>query len=118
MLSIAREEGVRIVEFTVAPQVNPTEGGKPYHEWFVEFDNEPVNLLAFAKKVDIEMQKQNIYYKDLIDGNILQTLKIRALKKDAFREYMKSIGKLGGQNKVPRLSDDRKIAEQLQGFLK
>ena len=118
MLSIAGAEGVRIVEFTVAPQVNPTEGGKPYHEWFVEFDNEPADLLVFAKKVDLEMQEQNIYYKDLIAGNILQTLKIRALKKDAFREYMKSIGKLGGQNKVPRLSDDRKIAEQLQGYLK
>lgn len=118
MLSVADAEGLRIVEFTVAPQVNPQEGGKPYHEWFVEFDNEPTNVLAFAQKVDIAMQGQNIYYKDLIAGNILQTLKIRPLKRDAFREYMKSIGKLGGQNKVPRLSNDRKIAEQLQDFLK
>jgi hypothetical protein len=118
MLSVAAEEGIRIVEFTVAPQVAPLDGTKPYHEWFVEFDNEPVNLQSFSQKVDIAMQGQNIYYKDLIEGNILQTLKIRPMQKDAFREYMKSIGKLGGQNKVPRLSNDRKIAGELEKFIK
>ena len=118
MLSVAAQEGIRIVEFTVAPQVAPSDGTKPYHEWFVEFDNEPLNLQSFAQKVDIAMQGQNIYYKDLIEGNILQTLKIRPMQKDAFREYMKSIGKLGGQNKVPRLSNDRKIADELAKLLK
>jgi len=118
MLSVAATEGIRIVEFTVAPQVAPEEGGKAYHEWFVEFDNEPANLLAFAQKVDIEMQEQNIYYKDLIEGAILQTLKIRPLKKGGFRDYMKSIGKLGGQNKVPRLANDRKIVDELGRFVK
>jgi hypothetical protein len=118
MLSVAATEGIRIVEFTVAPQVAPLDGTKPYHEWFVEFDNEPVNLQSFSQKVDIAMQGQNIYYKDLIEGNILQTLKIRPMQKDAFREYMKSIGKLGGQNKVPRLSNDRNIAGELEKFIK
>lgn len=113
LLETAAEEGIRIVEFTVAPQVNPPEGGTPYHEWFIEFDEEPGDLEAFAKKVDAEMVKQNIYYEDLISGGILRPLKIRSMQRDAFRTYMKTQGKLGGQNKVPRLSNDRKIAEQL-----
>ena len=116
LLQVASHEGLKIVEFTVAPQVNPPDGSLPYHEWFIEFDELPKDLTAFAKSVDKEMEKQNIYYEDLISGNILQPLKITPLEKDAFRKYMKSVGKLGGQNKVPRLSNDRKIADQLQSF--
>ncbi len=116
LLSVANEAGIRIVEFTVAPQVNPSNGELPYHEWFIEFDTLPDNLAAFAAKVDAAMIKQNIYYEDLIVGKILQPLKINPLQKNAFREYMKTQGKLGGQNKVPRLSNDRKIAEALQVF--
>lgn len=116
LLPVANAEGVRIVEFTVAPQVNPPEGGLPYHEWFIEFDNPPADLEAFALRVDAAMRQQNIYYDDLITGNILRTLVIRPLKRDAFREYMKSQGKLGGQNKVPRLANDRKIADWMAGW--
>jgi hypothetical protein len=116
LLPVARAAGVRIVEFTVAPQVNPPEGGLPYHEWFVEFDNPPADLDAFALQVDAAMREQNIYYDDLLTGNILRALKIRPLRRDAFREYMKSEGKLGGQNKVPRLANDRKIAAWLEGW--
>ena len=116
LLPVANAAGVRIVEFTVAPQVNPPEGGLPYHEWFIEFDNPPADFAAFATDVDVRMRAQNIYYDDLITGNILRPLKIRALRRDAFREYMKSQGKLGGQNKVPRLANDRKIAEVLEGW--
>lgn len=116
LLSVADQESVRIVEFTVAPQVAPPEGGLPYHEWFIEFDNVPENLDAFAAKVDKAMIQQNIYYEDLITGNILQPLKIRPLQRNAFREYMKTQGKLGGQNKVPRLSNDRKIVADLEAF--
>ena len=105
-----------ISEFTVAPQVNP-ENGLPYHEWFIEFENEPNNLLEFATKIDASMQAQNIYYLDLIAGKVLQQLVIRKVKKGGFHEYMKSIGKFGGQNKIPQLSDDRKIADVLQKFL-
>ena len=105
--------GVKVVEFTVAPQVKPSGGGTPYHEWLVEFDKVPAQLEAFAKRLDEEMVKQNIYYEDLISGGILRPLVIRPLERDAFRNYMKSQGKLGGQNKVPRLSNDRKIADQL-----
>jgi len=105
-----------ISEFTVAPQVNP-ENGLPYHEWFIEFENEPNNLLEFATKIDASMQTQNIYYLDLIAGKVLQQLVIRKVKKGGFHEYMKSIGKFGGQNKIPQLSDDRKIADVLQNFL-
>ncbi len=118
LLSVANEEGVEITEFTVAPQVNPAEGELPYHEWFVEFSKAPQDLVAFSLKVDQALQQKNIYYFDLIEGNILQPLKIRTLAKDAFVNYMKAEGKLGGQNKVPRLSNDRKIAEGLKEYVK
>lgn len=104
---------VSINEFTVAPQINPPEGGLPYHEWLIEFEKEPDNIDAFEKKIDETLQKQNSYYFDLIEGKILRGLKIRKLEKNTFSEYMKSIGKLGGQNKVQRLSNDRKIADIL-----
>lgn len=107
------ETDIKINEFTVAPQVNPPNGELPYHEWFIEFDSIPNNLDVIAKAVDKAMQKQNAYYLDLVEGKILQTLKIRAVTKNGFKTYMKSVGKLGGQNKIPRLSNDRKIADKL-----
>lgn len=112
LLKAASEENVHITEFTVAPMIQQGEG-KSYHEWFVEFENEPNNLEAFALKVDQNLREKNIYYYDLITGNILQPLQIRIVRKNGFIDYMKSIGKLGGQNKVPRLSNDRKIADEL-----
>ena len=108
---------INVSEFTVAPQVNPSEG-LPYHEWFIEFENEPEDIDDFASKIDASMQIQNVYYFDLIEGKILQPLLIRKVKKGGFYEYMKSIGKFGGQNKIPQLSDNRKIADVLQNFLK
>jgi hypothetical protein len=112
-LSLTIEKmGGQVVEFTVAPQVNPNEG-LPYHEWFIEFAIEPNDVSAFIGVLDLELQKQNSYYFDLIKGNVLQELKLTGIKKDGFNAYMKSIGKLGGQNKVPRLSNDRKIANEL-----
>ncbi|MES2448267.1 MAG: GH3 auxin-responsive promoter family protein [Bacteroidota bacterium] len=116
ILSVANTEGIEITEFTVAPQVNPPDGELPYHEWFVEFANEPKDLKTFSEKVDLALQKKNIYYFDLIEGKILQKLMIRSLKKDAFVNYMRAEGKLGGQNKVPRLSNDRKLAEVLEKY--
>jgi hypothetical protein len=110
-------ENVKVTEFTVAPQVTPNEG-LPYHEWFMEFDNAPIDLGAFEKELDNNLRKLNSYYDDLLKGSILRTLKINTLKPSAFIEYMKSQGKLGGQNKVPRLSNDRKIAEALLPFCK
>ncbi len=104
-----------IQEFTVAPQVNPIEG-LPYHEWFIEFAETPSNLNALAHEIDLSLQKQNSYYKDLIAGKILQPLKIKVIETGGFTNYMKSIGKLGGQNKLPRLSNDRNIAEALTQF--
>jgi len=103
---------ISISEFTVAPQINP-ESGLPFHEWFIEFESEPQDLLSLAKEIDSSMQQQNSYYEDLIVGNVLQPLKITVIKKNGFQDYMKSIGKLGGQNKIPRLSNDRKIADAL-----
>ncbi|MBP7821656.1 MAG: GH3 auxin-responsive promoter family protein [Saprospiraceae bacterium] len=114
LLPVANQLGIGIVEFTVAPQVNPSDGGLPYHEWFIEFNETPEMLSAFAEHVDTRMRQQNIYYDDLIAGNILRKLVITPLKRDAFRNYMKLEGKLGGQNKVPRLSNDRKIAQVLE----
>jgi hypothetical protein len=113
LMTVAIEEGLDITEFTVAPQVNPPKGELPYHEWFIEFGKQPDDLKTFALKVDNVLQKKNIYYFDLIEGNILQPLIIQSLRKDAFIDYMRSQGKLGGQNKVPRLSNDRKIADEL-----
>ena len=116
LLSVANQEQVGITEFTVAPQVETAVGELPYHEWFVEFSNPPKDLAAFSKKVDEALQKKNIYYFDLIEGKILQPLIIRTLQKDAFVNYMRGQGKLGGQNKVPRLSNDRKIANDLSSY--
>ncbi|MGG8495374.1 GH3 auxin-responsive promoter family protein [Tenacibaculum sp. TC6] len=107
---------INVSEFTVAPQVSP-EQGLPYHEWFIEFENEPQDLEEISLKIDASMQEQNIYYRDLIEGKVLRPLIIRKVKKGGFHEYMKSIGKFGGQNKIPQLSDNRKIAEVLQNFL-
>jgi hypothetical protein len=104
---------VRINEFTVAPQVAP-ESGLPYHEWLVEFENEPGDIAAFAQKIDDEMRKQNAYYDDLVSGNVLRPLVIARIPKQGFERYMKSIGKLGGQNKLPRLSNDRTIADAVE----
>ena len=103
---------ISVNEFTVAPQINP-KTGLPYHEWFIEFENEPNNLEEFALQIDNFMRKQNSYYDDLIVGNVLQTLKITKVAKNGFQDYMKSIGKLGGQNKIPRLSNDRIIVDKL-----
>ena len=103
---------IRVNEFTVAPQIAPNEG-LPYHEWFIEFENEPENIEQFALHIDNAMRQQNAYYNDLIVGKVLRTLVITRVSKNGFQEYMKSIGKLGGQNKLPRLSNDRKIADQL-----
>jgi len=116
LMKAANEEGVKIVEFTVAPKVQQGEG-KSYHEWFIEFENAPGDINAFAQKVDDNLRGKNVYYDDLISGNILQCLIITPVRKNGFIDYMKSIGKLGGQNKLPRLSNDRKIAEEMEGYI-
>ena len=105
----------QITEFHLAPQVNPTEG-LPYHEWFIEFEKEPENLEIFSNNLDEEMRNRNTYYDDLISGNILKPLIISKLKRNAFQDYAKSEGKLGGQNKIPRLANDRKIGDFLSSF--
>jgi hypothetical protein len=116
LLKAANENGVKIVEFTVAPNIAQGKG-KSFHEWFIEFENEPDNLAAFIEKVDANLRQKNVYYDDLIAGNILQKLVIQPVRKNGFIDYMKSIGKLGGQNKVPRLSNDRALAEELMAYL-
>ena len=112
ILGAANEMKIKLTEFTVAPFVS-SDKGKSYHEWFIEFEEQPQDLSAFALLVDNNLRKKNVYYDDLIAGNILQPLKISSVRKNGFVDYMKSIGKLGGQNKVPRLSNDRKIADVL-----
>ncbi|GAC1568908.1 MAG: GH3 auxin-responsive promoter family protein [Chitinophagaceae bacterium] len=113
LMKAADEEGVSITEFTVAPMIQQGSG-KSFHEWFVEFEKAPKSLNEFAVKVDNNLRKKNIYYDDLVTGNILKQLQIKQVQKNGFIEYMKSIGKLGGQNKVPRLSNDRKVADELE----
>lgn len=115
LMQAAEQEGVKVTEFTVAPMIQKQEG-KSYHEWFIEFENKPGNLRMLAEKIDNNLRKKNIYYDDLIRGNILDTLKIKEVRKNGFIDYMKSIGKLGGQNKLPRLSNDRKIAEAIDNY--
>ena len=107
---------VQISEFTVAPQIN-TEKELPYHEWFIEFDKEPEDISKLAEDLDQSLQNQNTYYFDLIQGKVLQPLKITKVPREGFQNYMKSVGKLGGQNKIPRLSNDRKIADAIWGVI-
>jgi phenylacetate-coenzyme A ligase PaaK-like adenylate-forming protein len=104
---------IQINEFTVAPQITPSDG-LPYHEWFIEFENEPENLVVFAEAIDNAIRSQNTYYDDLIVGKVLRKLVVTKVPKNGFQDYMKSIGKLGGQNKIPRLSNDRTIADLLK----
>ena len=103
---------ISVNEFTVAPQINPAEG-LPYHEWLIEFENEPENEAVLIEALEQSLKKQNSYYLDLIEGKVLRPLKLTKIKKDGFQMYMKSIGKLGGQNKIPRLSNDRNIADRM-----
>lgn len=117
LLKTAKEENVQITEFTVAPYISKDKG-KSYHEWFIEFENEPRSMQQFAEKIDACLRKKNAYYDDLIAGNILQKLTITPVKKNGFIDYMRSIGKLGGQNKVPRLSNDRTVADALSQWAK
>lgn len=105
--------GIMINDFTVAPQVNPDQGELPYHEWFIEFLETPEDTEKLALEIENSLRKQNSYYDDLIEGKILRTLKITPVPKDGFKDYMKSVGKLGGQNKLPRLSNDRNIVDRL-----
>jgi hypothetical protein len=116
LLQASREFGTHITEYTIAPAIKVADG-LPYHEWFVEFEAGPKDMEAFAAAVNKHLCEKNIYYNDLITGRILQNLKIRRMKKNTFIEYMKSIGKLGGQNKVPRLSNDRRIADELKPWI-
>jgi len=113
LMQTALKHGVQVTEFTVAPMIETTDE-LPYHEWFVEFEKEPEHMDLFSLDVDNALREKNIYYNDLISGSILQPLKIRSLRKHSFIDYMKSIGRLGGQNKTPRLSNDRKFAEELR----
>ena len=110
-----KQHKVAIREFTVAPNINPKQG-LPHHEWYIEFESMPEDLKSFSKTLDNEMINQNIYYKDLIDGKILKNLEVISLEKGSFNEYMKSLGRLGGQNKVPRLSNDRSVADKLNNL--
>ncbi len=116
LLDAAATEKVQITEFTVAPMI-AKDGGKSYHEWLIEFENIPADLTSFAKKIDDNLRAKNVYYDDLIGGNILEQLNISVVKKHGFIDYMKSIGKLGGQNKVPRLSNDRDIADAMKEWI-
>jgi len=113
MTETVKKHSASVVEFHVAPQVVPLDGGAAYHEWFIEFENPPKNLKTFAADLDAAMVKQNIYYEDLISGKILRPLIITPLPKNTFIEYMRTQGKLGGQNKVPRLANDRTLASLL-----
>ncbi|OZI08034.1 hypothetical protein BWI93_11430 [Siphonobacter sp. BAB-5385] len=112
--AVSRQPETQVVEFTVAPQVAPPQGGLPYHEWLIEFANPPHDLEQFRQDLDTNLTKLNVYYDDLISGNILQRLQLTSLRRGAFIEFMKSQGKLGGQNKVPRLANDRTVADQLK----
>ena len=116
-LKLAVDQSDAVVnEVTVAPQTAPKEEELPFHEWFIEFEKPPMDMIQFHRDIDESMQKQNSYYFDLIDGKILQPLKITPIRPGGFQDYMKSIGKLGGQNKVQRLANDRKVADGLQAF--
>ncbi|MBI2282441.1 MAG: GH3 auxin-responsive promoter family protein [Bacteroidetes bacterium] len=116
MLKASNEEQAKITEFTVAPMIQQ-EKGKSCHEWFIEFEQEPADMQRFIRSLELNLRQKNVYYDDLISGNILMQLQVRKVQKNGFIDYMRSIGKLGGQNKVPRLSNDRMLADGLRPFL-
>jgi hypothetical protein len=118
MATAIQATGARISEFTVAPEINPANQELPYHEWFIEFEQLPEDIQKFRKILDTTLQKQNSYYFDLIEGKVLQLLKITQVRTGGFRAYMESIGKLGGQNKIQRLANDRKLADGLSPYVK
>lgn len=113
LLQTCKKHQSTVAEFTVAPQVNPEDRGKPYHQWFIDFETRPGDLVQFIRDLDESMCQQNIYYQDLIAGSILRPLQLQLMKPQAFRDFMRDIGKLGGQNKIPHLRNDRKIADEL-----
>ncbi len=115
LIEAVKGTSARVTEYTVAPEINPKDG-LPFHEWFIEFEKEPEDFTQFIEKIDETLQNQNSYYKDLIQGKVLKQLQITKVKKDGFKTYMKTIGKLGGQNKTPRLANDRKIADSLKNY--
>ncbi|TXC85279.1 GH3 auxin-responsive promoter family protein [Luteibaculum oceani] len=110
-----KKDVAAVTEFTLAPQITP-ESGLPYHEWFIEFNREPKDWNVFIENLDTALQNKNPYYRDLIEGKVLSPLKITLVEKDGFQEFMKKRGKLGGQNKIPRLANDRKIADELKAW--
>lgn len=116
MLKACAASGATVTEFTVAPKISQTKG-QSYHEWFIEFEQQPTDMEHFRTILDQALREKNVYYDDLISGNILDVLHISPIRKNGFIDYMKSIGKLGGQNKVPRLSNDRNIADALQSLI-
>jgi len=118
LLKAATELNINIIEFTVAPYISNNSDTMSYHEWFVEFEKAPENMEDFINNVDDNLRKKNVYYDDLVGGNILDKLHLKVIRKNGFIDYMKSMGKLGGQNKVPRLSNDRSIADALTPFIK
>lgn len=116
LLEVSLAMSVSVVEFTVAPFIQQS-AGKSYHEWFIEFEQKPTDMSLFSKKLNEALCKKNTYYQDLIAGNILTPLQITVMQKNAFIDYMRAKGKLGGQNKVPRLSNDRVIANDLLPYI-
>ncbi len=112
MESAIGKTGALVREFTVAPQIVP-ESGLPYHEWLIEFEKEPQDMVAFVSELENSMRTQNIYYDDLITGKVLRTLVVTKIPAGGFVQYMKSVGRLGGQNKLPRLCNDRSVADAL-----
>ena len=116
LYGVVKKYDAIVSEFHVAPEVNPSNG-LPYHEWFVEFRKQPNDMTSFSEDLDVAMQNQNTYYKDLVDGKILKPLVIRKVQENGFLKYMKSEGKLGGQNKPPRLANNRKLANSLTLYI-
>ena len=113
---LCETKNINIREFTVAPMIN-SKKGLPYHEWWIEFENDNIDITSSEKILDISMQQKNIYYRDLVKGGVLNSLKIVTVKRGGFNKYMRSIGKLGGQNKVPKLSNNRKFVDGLKSSI-
>ncbi len=105
--------GGSVTEFTVCPKIM-SKSYLSHHQWFVEFQSVPDNLSKFEKTLNTVMKEQNPYYKDLVGSKVIGPLKLFVVKSGGFNAYMKSIGKFGGQNKCPHLSNERKIADFLE----
>lgn len=112
-----KQMDVIVIEYTVAP-IYFEGSGKGGHEWLVEFEKKPSDLESFNKLLDSNLQRINSDYEaKRFKSMALERLRLHPLPSGTFHNWLRSKGKFGGQNKVPRLANDRKVVDEILDFL-